>query len=320
MAKTILEFLGLLTAAYRYADQRTYYQSCKCPFLAYEKTETAYCRKTKKATREELEQRGRWWATLGSCVVSDADGAPVVICPHKLEMGDRFVRDLMPYFHGNPQVIHEAALESGRVDWVLRGESVSGSLHTIAVEIQALDTTATGGINDAKRSFEHGDADFLARDFLFGFNWKMSIKTIIFQVLSKISETVELNWSYVLFVQDLFLRKMEELYNVKFAAADGKSPSEILSATLKGDLLIHAYRFEPGAVTHTLDGPAKFLVSRNQLIQMLALQTDRASVERRLGAAQASRGRPPLSREQLREHLQGCGIPEHLRDSLFREL
>ncbi len=319
MPRTILEFLGLRTSDHPYESFAEYYRRSLCPFLAYQ-AEDIHCRKMKKATTEEIAKRGREWATLGSCVVSDLDGSPLVICPHKLEMGDRFVRDMSSYFVGDPTIVREVKLESGRVDWVLIGESPLRGNHTIALEIQALDTTGTGGINDAKRAFKRGGESFTGKSFKYGFNWKMSIKTIMFQILSKFSETQKLDWSYVLVVQDAFLAKMKELYRMQVADVTGTPPREILRLSTESNVIIHAYSVVPGKATHRLANLQKYAVSRERLVEMVSLPTDAEQVRRRLLDAQTRRGRLPLPVGQLREHVERCAIPEKVRDSFLREL
>ncbi len=267
---------------------------------------------------KEIEARGRWWATLGTCVVSDAEGELVVVCPVKLQMGDRFARDFASYFTGAPAIASEASLESGRADYLFRGVSLLGGEHTMAVEIQALDTTGT--LDSAKAAFENGASDFFSRNFEFGFNWKMSIKTIIVQLLSKLSETHRLGWSYALVVQDVFLAKMQELYRVKVTDMTTARPEEVIRRASAGDLMIHAYSLTPGQVTHKLEGPKRYVVTRSQLLEMLTSPVDPSKASKKAQEALRKRGRSLLGAERLREHLQRCGLPTDLENALLREL
>lgn len=255
---------------------------------------------------------------MGTCVVSDSDGALLVVCPVKLQMGDRFARDLASYFRDPPIIASEASLESGRVDYVFRGMSVLGGEHTMAVEIQALDTTGT--VDTAKAAFEAGAPNFFERNFEFGFNWKMSIKTIVVQLLSKLSEIHTLGWSYALVLQDVFLAKMRELYDMKVTEMTTVTPEDLLRRTVAGDLLIHAYSLVPGRVTHVLEGPKRYVITRSQLIEMLTFPGDSVKAARRVQEVTRKRGRSLLATDRLREHLKRCGLPSALEDSLLSEL
>ncbi len=284
--------------------------------MAY--TADPFCTKLKKATTTEIESRGRWWATLGTCVASDSDGGLLVVCPVKLQMGDRFARDLAAYFRDPPIIASEASLESGRLDYVFRGTSALGGEHTMAVEVQALDTT--GSLDAAKAAFEAGASDFFEKDFRFGFNWKMSIKTIVVQLLSKLSETHALGWSYAIILQDAFLAKMQELYDMKVTDMTMAPPEDVFRRAVGGDLLIHAYSLVPGRATHVMRGPKRYLVTRSQLIEMLQFPGEPVRAAQSVQEAIRRRGRSLLAADRLREHLKRCGLPSDLEDSLLSEL
>ena len=164
-----------------------------CPFI------DARCVKQRKSDSTQ---------TIGTCIAG-YQGVPLIICPKRFLQGHQIFLDCIRFLPRNGRyfVVPEVTVPGGNVDYFLVAQDESGDiLDYIGIEIQSLDTTATGGLWDARVD---AVKDTPKSSYNFGINWKMSAKTILIQMAHKAPTFEALGKKLVLVVQSEFMAYME---------------------------------------------------------------------------------------------------------------
>ena len=191
--KRPLEFYGELATATDTTLLRKAIMAEQCPFI------DARCIKQRKSDSSQ---------TIGTCIAG-YQGVPLIICPKRFLQGHQIFLDCIRFLPRNGRyfVVPEVAVPGGNVDYFLVAQSETGDiLDYVGIEIQSLDTTATGGLWEARVD---AVKDTLKDNYNFGINWKMSAKTILIQMAHKAPTFEALGKKLVLVVQTEFMTYME---------------------------------------------------------------------------------------------------------------
>jgi transposase len=153
--------------------------------------------------------------SIGVCTVNYSKYDAVMICPHRLLERRQIFIDcvhlLSLHEPGNElHLISEGKIPGGYVDYFLVSVYKNKVVDFVGIELQTLDTT--GSIWSERAEFIKERGLSVNKDDLmikkFGMNWKMSAKTILFQMHHKAGTFEHLNKHFVLIVQDFFLDYM----------------------------------------------------------------------------------------------------------------
>jgi hypothetical protein len=191
--KRPLEFYGELATAKDTTLLREAIMAEQCPFI------DARCVKQRKSDSGQ---------TIGTCIAG-YQGVPLIICPKRFLQGHQIFLDCIRFLPRNGRyfVVPEVAVPGGSVDYFLVAQSETGDiLDYVGIEIQSLDTTATGGLWEARVD---AVKDTLKDNYNFGINWKMSAKTILIQMAHKAPTFEALGKKLVLVIQTEFMAYME---------------------------------------------------------------------------------------------------------------
>ncbi|HLY32681.1 MAG TPA: NotI family restriction endonuclease [Ktedonobacterales bacterium] len=187
-----LEFYGRFVSQATKGEFASVLQAQMCPFT------NARCSKTRKSDPEQ---------TIGSCMLG-YQGSPLVVCPHRFLQGRQIFRDCVSLLAPCAQyvVIPEVSMPGGSVDYYLVGLTEARVVDFAGIEIQALDTTGSGGIWQAREDLSHGE---LADTYSYGINWKVTAKTILVQLLHKTASFEALGKKLVLVIQNEFAEYLD---------------------------------------------------------------------------------------------------------------
>ncbi|MCH3909935.1 MAG: hypothetical protein LKF75_02940 [Bacilli bacterium] len=118
--------------------------------------------------------------------------------------------------------------KAGFFDFTVFSKSSSQGVEYLCLEIQALDTCGSAYKERRKLGLE---SESTAKEKNYGINWRMSAKTMLSQIVSKLYFLNLHNRKLVLSVQDVFFEKV--------------FPKECLHDTfVNGDLIINSYHYE----------------------------------------------------------------------------
>lgn len=190
------EFYGRLVTPESKNRFSALFASEHCPFLERR------CVKQRKSNSKQ---------TIGSCSVGYRVGdqaKPLVICPHRFLQDQRIFLDCAQLLEPNHRylVVPEVTMPGGNIDYFIVAADADGEIIDYAgIEIQALDTTGSGGIWNAREDLAQGR---LADSYSYGINWKMSAKTILVQMHHKAAAFEALNKKLVLVIQSEFYNYM----------------------------------------------------------------------------------------------------------------
>ncbi len=107
-------------------------------------------------------------------------------------------------------IVPEVTIPGGSIDYFLVGLKEETIIDFVGLEIQALDTTGSGGIWQAREDLLNAQ---LGDSYKYGINWKMSAKTILIQLHHK-AETFELlGKKLVLILQEQFFNYIQREFN-----------------------------------------------------------------------------------------------------------
>lgn len=217
-----------------------------CPFRS------TRCMKTRKSDKH---------VTIGACVVA-YKGVPVVICPHRFLQHQQVFLDCIPLLTatGRYLAIPEMNVPGGHVDFFLVAYENETVLDYVGIEFQAVDTTQTGAVWQARTDALSGR---MSPPYLYGMNWKMSAKTILMQMHHKAATFEDAGKKLVLALQGNFLEYIER----EFAA------THVRNADRTDSVHFHAY--------DCVD-----LNGRLSLVRTKSLSTSAAGVEKLLGQSQ----------------------------------
>lgn len=202
------EFYGKRVTAPPSAAIRKAIGSERCPFLE---------RKCNKQRKSDSSQ------TIGACAVEHS-GSDLVICPHRFLQRDQIFLDCVHLLKGRGRfyVVPEITVPGGIVDYILVLRDGSQLLDYIGIEIQALDTTSTGGIWDARTDIVSNRVE---GKYGYGINWRMSAKTILMQLHHKAEAFDTLKKKLVLVLQEPFMAYIEREFTAgHLRAADPNDP------------------------------------------------------------------------------------------------
>lgn len=182
------EFYGKKVSRKTARDFETIFRRQRCPYL------DRWCVKQRKSDPSQ---------TIGSCSVG-YQGKPLIICPHRFLQGQQIFLDCTRLLESNKRykVVPEVRMSGGSVDYFVIAQDDSDAIVDYAgIEIQALDTTGSGGIWDARVDLSGGQ---LSLPYSYGINWKMSAKTILLQLHHKATDFEALGKKLVLISQSEF--------------------------------------------------------------------------------------------------------------------
>lgn len=225
---------------------RSALQSENCPFL------DKLCVKRRKSDPEQ---------TIGSCTVGYKN-RPLVICSHRFLQRQQIFLDCVGYLESAQRysVVPEVSMPGGSIDYFVVATDGAEIIDYVGIEIQALDTTGSGGIWDARTDLARGR---LAPPYQYGINWKMSAKTILVQLHHKAAAFEALDKKLVLVLQAEFFD-----YIAREFRTDRLRDAEITDA-----VHFHAYDLV-------------LMDSGLQIISKGRQSTDVLGVERMLGSGQ----------------------------------
>lgn len=180
--KTPLEFYGRNTKLKIRASR---FKSELCPFS------NKKCFKIRKSNPDQ---------TIGSCIVSYKN-KPLIICPNRFLERDIIFKDLTGFLKPGHEyrVVPEIKVPGGSIDYCLISLKRGKVLDFLGIEIQALDTTGSSGIWEAREDYFKGK---LRTSYGYGVNWKMTAKTALIQLLHKTETFEELGKKIVVVMQD----------------------------------------------------------------------------------------------------------------------
>lgn len=183
-----IEFYGKLVSHETKDKFLPLFERQHCPFL------DKRCVKQRKSDSRQ---------TIGSCVVGYKN-LPLIICPHRFLQNNQIFLDCVRLLEPNLRyvIVPEVKTMGGNVDYFLMGLRGEEIVDYLGIEIQALDTTGSGGIWEARKDLSTGK---LSPPYSYGINWKMSAKTILVQMHHKAAEFEALGKKLVLVVQTKFL-------------------------------------------------------------------------------------------------------------------
>ena len=185
--KAPLEWYGLVDSGDHQAALLTALDEQMCPYLGRR------CTKVRKSSPQQ---------SIGSCTVG-YQGRPLIICPTKFLHGHQIFVDTVKYLADAPaySIVPEVNMPGGSVDFFVVAHNDERFIDFCGVEIQALDTTGSGAIWEARQ-------DVLANTrqdrYGYGINWKMSAKTILMQIHHKIASFEDVGKRLYLVIQDGF--------------------------------------------------------------------------------------------------------------------
>ncbi len=191
-----LEFYGQSTALrVDWEDELT---KEHCPFLDKK------CVKVRKSDPRQ---------SIGSCLVGYGEN-PLIICPHRFLQHDRIFLDSLPLLARGLEyyVVPEITMPGGTIDYFLVATNGIEVRDYLGLEVQSLDTTASGGIWDARVDLGNGN---FRESYHYGINWKMSAKTILIQMHHKSAAFEGLGKKLVLAVQSEFYDYMTKAFRTR---------------------------------------------------------------------------------------------------------
>ncbi len=138
--------------------------------------------------------------TIGSCIISYKN-EPLIICPNRFLEKDTVFKELSRSLKVSNEyrVVPEITVPGGSVDYCLTSLKRGNVLDFLGIEIQALDTTGSSGIWEAREDYIKGK---LRTTYNYGVNWKMTAKTTLVQLLHKAETFEELGKKIVVVMQD----------------------------------------------------------------------------------------------------------------------
>ncbi|MGP8124513.1 MAG: NotI family restriction endonuclease [Nitrososphaerales archaeon] len=191
-----LEFYGQPTALrLNWKDELT---KEHCPFLGRK------CVKLRKSNPSQ---------SIGACLVGYGE-KPLIICPHRFLQHDRIFLDSLHLLARGLEyyVVPEITMPGGTIDYFLVASNGVEIRDYLGLEVQSLDTTASGGIWDARVDLSNGE---LRDAYQYGINWKMSAKTILIQMHHKSAAFEGLGKKLVLAIQSEFYDYLTKAFRTR---------------------------------------------------------------------------------------------------------
>lgn len=176
---------------------------------------------------------------IGTCSVK-YQNQNIIICPHRLLENNQIFIDckhlITKYEVENElYLIPEVKVPGGYVDYFLVSVKDGKIIDFVGIELQTLDTT--GSIWPERQCFltENGieNGNYISKK-PFSMNWKMTVKTILVQILQKSKYFESLNKHLVLIIQKPLYEYMNNHFNF----------DEINNVNSKDSIHIHAYDFK----------------------------------------------------------------------------
>jgi len=254
------EFYGIPVTATKYGVLQDAIRSQHCPYLG------TRCDKSRKGDRTQ---------TIGSCSV-DYQGGSLIVCPHRLLENDQVFLNAVPLLRPRCRyvVVPEIAMPGGSVDFFVVAMDGSSIVDYVGLETQALDTTGTGGVWDARNDLLAGK---LAKTYGYGINWKMSAKTILMQMHHKGPSFSVLRRKLVLAVQTEFFKYIGKEFRSK----------HVRSAMPTDPVHFHLYDFV------SIDGGRRIVLTDRK-------STDVAGIEEMLKLGE----RPEITEAEVLERIE----------------
>jgi hypothetical protein len=187
---------------------------------------------------------------IGICAIENR-GIPVVVCPERfmgeptllavcyslLSKGDSF------------DFLKEVKTAAGFFDYVLFSHNHEKVVDYLCLEVQALDTCGSA----FKERMNLGLPSLSTyNEKNYGINWKMTSKTILTQLLTKLSYLEKTSKKLVLAVQDVFCAKLF-------------TPDMIHTTYRQGDLIVHSYHYSMKEKTSLFSLVSDKYVSKNDI-------------------------------------------------------
>ena len=255
----IIELYGVSTESD--ADWAHLASGQHCPFLQRK------CLKNRKSEPH---------LTIGSCTVAaGTSGAGVMICPFRLLERRQIFTDcihlLSLHQPGNElHIISELALPGGSIDYCLVSTRAGKVIDFVGIELQTLDTTGT--VWPARQRFLHDrGVKVKVKDRgsakSFGFNWKMTAKTILVQLHHKIRTFEHVSKHLVLASQDVLLNYMRKEFSF----------DHLQPARLGDSMHFHSYSLE-GSGSPRLELVERLSTDSEGIARCLGLQAE-ANIE-----------------------------------------
>ena len=140
-----------------------------------------------------------------------------IVCPHRFLENKTIFTDAKKFLNLDAcediVITKEVKIgKQGIADFMLSSLNKKGEvLDFVSIEVQAIGTSNTGDIWDARNDHIKGN---LKNNYTFGINKKMSSKTILVQMLHKSRELNLLQKKNVLVVQDNFWKHIKDTYEI----------------------------------------------------------------------------------------------------------
>jgi hypothetical protein len=140
--------------------------------------------------------------TTGNCIV-ESSKTPIITCPH------RFLQDEIIFHNAAAllasgeaiRITQEFKLPTGNVDFVLWATTLGQPVDLLGLEIQAVDTTNSGGISACRKDLLNG---VLQPSYNIGIDWKNAAKKSLIQLLHKVPQFEEIGKHLVFVIQTEF--------------------------------------------------------------------------------------------------------------------
>ena len=211
----IVDLFGIDVARNRDSDWGRIVGEQQCPFSGER------CFKVRKSSPD---------ISIGTCTVNyGRERRDIMICPNRLLQKKIVFTDcihlLTKHEPGNEfHVVSEISIPGGSVDYFLASVKNGKVKDFVGIEFQTMDTTGTVFPERERLLQELGlevDADDVASTKRFGMNWKMTTKTILFQLHHKIDTFEHINSHLVLAVQDCLLDYMKKTVDFDHLSSPG---------------------------------------------------------------------------------------------------
>lgn len=157
---------------------------------------------------------------IGVCSVKYKSN-DIVICPNRFLEDNTIFKDCVPLLSktqidNEVFVIPEVVLPEGQIDFILTLINKKTIENFVGVEVQSVDTTGSVWNERQKLLIEHGlikeTEPLIGKTY--GLNWKMTVKTILVQMLHKCRIFEKLNKHLVLVIQKSLFDYMLENFNL----------------------------------------------------------------------------------------------------------
>lgn len=209
----VSELFGINVSFLSQQDKKSV-ENQSCPYTKKE------CSKMRKSYPQEK---------IGVCSVKYRS-KDVVICPNRFLEDNTIFKDCVPLLSKTQIddeifVIPEVVLPEGQIDFILSLTNKKTIENFVGVEVQSVDTTGSVWDERQKLLIEHGlikkTSPLVGKTY--GLNWKMTVKTILVQMLHKCRIFEKLNKHLVLVIQKSLFNYMLENFNLTDINIDDKN-------------------------------------------------------------------------------------------------